>query len=49
MRKTLKRALDRLRTATSERFRKPTAARDGLQSPQRMQALTVPARTRRPR
>jgi hypothetical protein len=49
MRKALKRVLDRLRTATSERFRRPTAARDGLQSPQRLQPLTVPARTRRPR
>jgi hypothetical protein len=49
MRKSLKRILDRLRTATRERFRKPTAARDGLQSPQRMQAVSVPARTQRPR
>ena len=49
MRKTLKRALDRLRTATNGRFRKPTSVRDGLQVPQRLQALSVPARTARPR
>jgi hypothetical protein len=49
MRKTLKQILDRLRTATNGRFRKPTSARDGLEVPQRMQALSVPARTRRAR
>jgi len=49
MKKTLKELLDRLRTASNGRSRKPTAARDGLQVPQRMQALSVPARTRRPR
>jgi len=46
MRKSLKRVLDRLRTATSERFRKPTSVRGGLQSPQRMQALSAPVRRR---
>jgi hypothetical protein len=49
MRKSLQRILDRLRTATNGRFRKPTAARNGLQEPQRMQALSVPARTPGPR
>ena len=49
MRKTLKRALDRLRTTTNGRFRKPTSVRDGLQVPQRLQALSVPARTGRAR
>ena len=49
MRKTLKRMLDRLRTATNGRFRKPTSVRDGLQVPQRLQALSVPARTGRAR
>ena len=38
MRKSLKRLLDRLRAATSERFRKPTSVRGGLQTPQRTQA-----------
>jgi hypothetical protein len=45
MRKTLKRVLERLRTATNARFRKPTSVRDGLQLPQRMQALCATART----
>ncbi|MGZ4315016.1 MAG: hypothetical protein ACXVRS_04190 [Gaiellaceae bacterium] len=49
MRKSLKRVLDRLRTASNGRFRKPTSVRGGLQMPQRMQALSVPARTRRAR
>jgi hypothetical protein len=49
MRKTLRRILDRLHTAANGRSRTPTAARDGLQLPQRMQALSVPARTRRAR
>jgi hypothetical protein len=49
MRKTVKRILDRLRTATNGRFRKPTSAREGLQLPQRLQALSVPARAPRPR
>jgi hypothetical protein len=46
MRKSLKRVLDRLRTATAGRLRKPTSARGGLQVPQRMQALGVSTRTR---
>jgi hypothetical protein len=46
MMKTLKRILDRLRTATNGRSRKPTSARRGLQLPQRMQPLEAPARTR---
>ncbi len=49
MRKSLQRILDRLRTVTNGRFRKPTAARDGLQEPQRLQPLSVPARAPRPR
>jgi hypothetical protein len=49
MKKALKRVLDRLRAATEGRFRRPTAARDGLEAPQRMQALSVPARTERAR
>ena len=49
MRKTLKRVLDRLSSATDGRFRKPTPARNGLQVPQRLQALSVPARIHRPR
>jgi hypothetical protein len=46
MRKSLKRVLDRLRTATNGMFRKRTATRDGLQEPQQLQALPVPARAR---
>jgi hypothetical protein len=46
MRKTLKRVLARLRTATNGKFRKPMSVRDGLQVPQRMQALSPSARTR---
>ncbi len=49
MKKALKRVLDRLRAATEGRVRRPTAARDGLEAPQRMQALGVPARTERAR
>ena len=45
MKKSLKRMLDRLRAATNGKFRKPTSTREGLQMPQRMQALSVPART----
>ncbi len=44
MRKSLKRVLDRLRTATNGMFRKQTTAREGLQEPQQLQALPVPAR-----
>lgn len=39
MRKSLKRVLDRLRTVSNGRFRKPTAVRGGLQEPQRMTRL----------
>jgi hypothetical protein len=39
MRKTLKRVLDRLRTATGGKFRKPTSVRGGLQEPQQMTRL----------
>jgi hypothetical protein len=46
MRKSLKRVLDRLRTVTNGRFRKPTVIRDALQAPQRMQALGSSTRTR---
>jgi hypothetical protein len=46
MKKGLKRILDRLRTATNGRFRKPTSARDGLQVPQRLQALSASTRIR---
>ena len=46
MRKSLRRILERLRTATNGRFRGPTTVRGGLQEPQRMQpayARHVPA------
>lgn len=46
MKKALKGILDRLRTATNGRFRKPTSPREGLQLPQRLQALGVPVRHR---
>lgn len=46
MRKSLKRVLDRLRTATSERVGKATSVRGGLQVPQRMQVLSASTRTR---
>jgi hypothetical protein len=46
MRKTLKRVLDQLRGATNGMFRKPTATRDGVQEPQQLQALPMPARAR---
>jgi hypothetical protein len=46
MRKSLKRVLDRLRTATGAKFRKSTSVRGGLQLPQRMQALSASTRTR---
>jgi hypothetical protein len=48
MKKSLKRLLARLRTATGGEFRKPSSARRGLQEPQRMQAVPVRARPRRP-
>jgi len=46
MRKALKRVLVQLRGATNGMFRKPTATRDGLQEPQQLQVVPVPARTR---
>jgi hypothetical protein len=46
MRKSLKRVLERLRTATSGKVRRPTSVRGGLQLPQRMQALSASLRTR---
>jgi hypothetical protein len=46
MRKSLKRVLDRLRTATNGMLGKPTATRDGLQEPQQLQVLPVPTRAR---
>ena len=49
MKKTLKRILDRLHAATNGKFRTPTSTREGLQMPQRMSALNVPARTPRAR
>ena len=45
MTKSLRRILERLRVNAAGRSRKPTAARDGLQQPQRMQAVPVRART----
>jgi len=44
---SLKRVLDRLRTATSERFGKPTSVRVGAQVPQRLKALRASALSRR--
>ncbi len=38
MTKSLRRVLDQLRAAFNGAFRKPTAARDGVQEPQRMQS-----------
>jgi hypothetical protein len=38
MMKSLRRVLDQLRDALNGAFRKPTAARDGVQEPQRMQS-----------
>jgi hypothetical protein len=46
MMKSLRRMLDRLRAATNGTIRKRTATRTGLQEPQQMQALPVPARVR---
>lgn len=45
MKKTLRRVLDRLRTAANGKFRAPTSVRGGLQEPQRMQPVAVPARS----
>ena len=46
MKKALRGILDRLRTATTVRLRKPTSTRDGLQVPQRLQALSASPRMR---
>jgi hypothetical protein len=46
MRKVLKRVLDQLRDATNGLFRKPTATRGGVQEPQQLQVVPVPARAR---
>jgi hypothetical protein len=46
MRKSLRRVLKRLRAATNARVRRRESVRGGLQQPQRMQGLLVPARTR---
>jgi len=46
MRKSLRRVLEWLRAATSRTPRKRASIRGGLQQPQRMHALLVPARTR---
>jgi hypothetical protein len=45
MKKALRRVLERLRGATSGKFRSPTSVRGGLQEPQRMQPVPVPARS----
>lgn len=45
MRKSLRRILERLRTATNGRFRSPTTVRGGLQEPQRMQPAYARARS----
>jgi hypothetical protein len=46
MRKKVRRALDRLRGLTNGWLRGETSVRGGLQQPQRLQALLVPARIR---
>ena len=46
MRKSLKRILERLRTATNGRLGKPTSVRGGLRQPQRMQVLPARAQSR---
>jgi len=46
MRKSLKRALDRLRTATKGIRRKATSVRGGLEQPQRMQPQPARVETR---
>jgi len=43
VKKSLKRVLERLRTATNGKFRRPTSTRSGLEQPQRLQALPVRA------
>jgi len=46
MKKSLRRVLDRLRSAASGRRHKETSIRGGLQQPQRADALPVPVRVR---
>jgi hypothetical protein len=46
MRNNLKRAIDRLSTATNGTLRKPTSVRGGLEQPQRMQAQPAWVETR---
>jgi hypothetical protein len=46
MRKSLRRLLERLRTATGTTLGKGASIRSGLQEPQRIQTLLAPARTR---
>lgn len=45
MRKTLRRVLERLRAATNGTFGKRERQGGGLQDPQRMQPVLVPARS----
>jgi hypothetical protein len=45
MRKSLRKLLERLRTATGVTLGKGASIRSGLQEPQRMQPLLAPART----
>jgi hypothetical protein len=43
MRKSLRRVLERLRAASNDAFGKRTHPRGGLQAPQRLQPVRVPA------
>ena len=49
MKKSLKRVLERLRTATKDRFGKPSSIRGDLQLPQRLQTAPQPLTHVRPR
>lgn len=49
MKKSLNRVLERLRTATKDRFGKPSSIRGGLQLPQRMQTAPQTLTRARPR
>jgi hypothetical protein len=46
MKKSLRRVLDRLRTATKGMLHKGTSIRGGLQEPQRIEAVPAPVRVR---
>jgi hypothetical protein len=46
MKKSLRRVLDRLRSAAKGRLREGTSIRAGLQGPQRVQGPLAPARVR---